>query len=199
MNKTLRTFLYIFIFSAIGAIIFLLYNPFESREVEFARKVITEKVKSKTNSIVKKEKQTPTMERFTYTSEKDGKVEWSLTSTSGTRSGDGDLINLEGIDLVFYSSDGSRNTLKAKTGSFVAKDSRVRLDGNIVLLSDKGLRLEADTLDYLVSKRVIETETSVSVHGDKFDIKGTGLKMDIDSGDFEFKSSVSGGFMYGFL
>lgn len=199
MNKAFRTFLYLFIICAIGAMAFILYNPTGNKQVETAKKIVTSKVNEKIKAVSGKEAPSPTLEKFTYSSTKDGKIEWSLTSISGTEADGGDLINLEGIDIVFYSTDGSENNLKASSGSFKASDGLVRLDGTVVLTTKEGLRMEAESLDYNVKKRIITSDSVVSLHGTRFDIRGTGLVMDIDSGEFELKNNVTGGFMYDFL
>lgn len=204
MNKGFRIFLYIFIFSSIGALVFFLYNPLGLQEVEVAKKVIEKKIGKKMSEVgggkvSKSPSSPPTLENFTYSSTKNGKTEWTLTSISGTEDDNGNLINLEGIDIIFYSADGSKNTLKAKTGSYDATTNKVKVDGDIVLLTHGGLRMEAESLDYSVNSKVIESSEVVSVHGSRFDIKGIGLTLDIESGDFEIKNKVSGGFMYDFL
>ena len=198
MNKGFRIFLYIFIFSAIGALVFFMYNPLGLDEFKVAKKVIEKKVK-KNISKIDKLKIPPTLENFTYSSTKNGKIEWTLTSTSGTEEDNGDLINLEGIDIIFYSNDGSSNSLKASSGSYDSSTNNVKVDGDIILLTHGGLRMEAESMDYNVLSKVIESKDIVSVHGGRFDIKGTGFTLDVESGEFEIKNKVSGGFMYDFL
>lgn len=168
MNRKVRIFLSAFIALSIAglvALIFLHRNPKNVLKVALKDSKIEVKI-----------------DKFHYSGNKEGRVEWVLDADSARRTEGGDLIVLDKLKLVFYAKSGKPYTLTAKEGRFRESTEEIEVEKDVTVESYEGYRMETDSLKYSVNSRVLSTDARVVITSKGMDVSGVGLRSDVDKG-----------------
>lgn len=68
----------------------------------------------------------------------------------------------------------------------------IEISGNVEILSDQGDRLHTDVLHYTHAKSAVHTDGAVSMWGDRMQISGVGMNINLKEGHLSLHSRVKG-------
>ncbi len=176
MNRKVRIFLSAFIVLSIAGLITLILLH---RSPQNALKV-----KLKDGKIEAR------IDKFHYSGNKGGRLEWVLDADSARRSEDSDLIVLDKLKLVFYAKNGKPYTLTAKVGSYRESTGEIEVEKDVIVESYDGYRMETQSLKYSVKSRVLWTDDPVVITSRDMDISGIGLRSDVDKGRIVLQKNI---------
>lgn len=121
-----------------------------------------------------------TIEGVTYIStNKDGTKEWELTADAAEYFDDKGLIHFDQVALTFFTDEGHQYTLSADLGIVDTETQDFRISGNVVGISDDGVRFSTQSLQYLAITREAKTGDSVLIESPRFDLRGQGMILDL--------------------
>ena len=176
MNRKFRIFLSAFIALSIAGLVALIFLHRSPKNVL--------KVALKDNKIEVK------IDKFHYSGNKEGRVQWVLDADSARRTEGGDLIVLDKLKLVFYTKSGKPYTLTAKEGRYRESTDEIEVEKDVTVESDEGYRMETDSLKYSVNSRVLSTDARVVITSKGMDVTGVGLRSDVDKGRIILKKNI---------
>ncbi len=130
------------------------------------------------------------MKRVRLVEKKGGHKEWELVAKRAEFDKVENKINLEDIKATFYPVDRKPITIISKKGIVNNENKDIKLSGDIFIKSDEGYNLNTESLLWVASKRMLETDDFVKITGEHFKITGNGLISNIDSQDIKIKSRV---------
>lgn len=130
------------------------------------------------------------MRRVRLVEKKGGHKEWELLARKAEFDKSENRINLEDIKATFYPVDRKPITISSKKGIVNNENKDIKLIGDVFIKSDEGYKLNTESLLWIASKRILETDDFVKITGERFKITGSGLISNIDSQDIKIKSRV---------
>lgn len=117
-------------------------------------------------------------------------VLWRLDAARARRMKGAEVADIEDITAVFQTSDNIPYTLTAKEGRFKESDGTLHLFGGVVMESKAGEKLTTESLDYFQSSREITTRDPVTITSSAIEIKGVGLRVELDTGKVRILKDV---------
>ncbi len=176
MNRKLRITLSVFIALSVAGLIILVFLRHQPKNIL--------KVALKDNKIEVK------IDKVHYSGNKGGRVEWVLDAESAKRSGNGDLLVLDTLKLIFYTKAGKTYTLTAKKGQYKESTGEIEVSGNVVVESEDGLSLKTERLKYSMNAKEITTEERVFITSKNMDVTGVGLLSEVDRGKIFLQKNI---------
>ncbi len=176
MNRKIRIFLTAFIALSIAGLVIVIFLHRSPKNVL--------KVSLKDSKIEVK------IDKFHYSGNKEGRVEWVLDADTARRTEGGDLIVLDKLKLVFYTKSGRPYTLTAKEGRYRESTEEIEVEKDVKVESDEGYRMETDSLRYSVNSRVLSTDARVVITSKDMDVTGVGLRSDVDKGRIILQKNI---------
>ncbi|MBI5810265.1 MAG: LPS export ABC transporter periplasmic protein LptC, partial [Deltaproteobacteria bacterium] len=85
-----------------------------------------------------------------YSSNRNGRVEWTLEAASAVRMKDGDTAILDEVDMVFYAKDGMSYRLKAKKARLMESEGVVEAEGDVTVSTSSGVGLKTKKIKHSV-------------------------------------------------
>jgi lipopolysaccharide export system protein LptC len=113
------------------------------------------------------------------TEEKEGAIRWQMEAKIAERYKKGKKTFLEDLRVTLYGEDGRVVTLQGDKGRIDEKTRDMEVNGDVVVTSSDGLRLETTSLKYNHSRREITTDAPVRIDGRGITISGVGLLMEL--------------------
>ncbi len=101
----------------------------------------------------------------------------------------------QGIYVEFYDNDGLSSTLKAERGVIDEQSHNLWVYGSVVIDSPEHGSLEADSLQWLEEKDLIETESHVILSTKRDVITGQGFEADPGLKNWTIRHNVQGQFV----
>lgn len=128
---------------------------------------------------------------FTTQESDSGMIKWRLTAPKASKFTAKDLVLLETPTILFFNDDGAlQTTLTSKYGELY-QDSRDMLAyGDVVVVSEDGDVLEADSLYWRDSDEKIVSNTFVKLRRGKDVLTGIGLECDYNLSAVNIKKDV---------
>lgn len=104
-----------------------------------------------------------------------------------------DLKKAKGVRVDFYDREGNHtSTLVADSGLIQEKKQSLKAIGNVVIVTEEGIKLETHSLRWDPQKRKIVTDDFVKITKKKDMVQGYGLEADEELKHFVIKKSVKG-------
>ena len=103
---------------------------------------------------------------------KDNKKEWDLSGN--TLEVFGNLIEMTNVTAKVYGNDAI--VLTSDTGSFNRNEGEVRLKDNVLIVSDSGMKMMSDTLNWMQNKDLVYTDDKVHIVRDNMVVQGLGAQ-----------------------
>jgi len=132
------------------------------------------------------------MKNIHFEQNRNGEQEWVLTA-SRLHSADGDAdLQLVDVSASFFGTKGSnRETdIRSQKARYNSDWNELRLQGEVLILNDKGYEMRTESLVYLEKERKIKTDSKVMVTGSNISVSGEGLVYDVATGDYSLEGNV---------
>lgn len=115
-----------------------------------------------------------------------GTSEWLLTTKQAKFFDDEQYVDLVKPSLIFNKKGQQDSTVKADEGVYDMLKSLITLNGNVVGVSlNEGATIKAKKAYYDVTRKIIWTDTDVSVTRGGVTVKGKGVKASSDLSEIE--------------
>jgi LPS export ABC transporter protein LptC len=132
---------------------------------------------------------------FSRSEVKNGKVKWKIDATRGEFFKDKNILKLIEPNVTVFRDDGEQFNLTSRTAMVHlinnTKVGGVDAEGNVVIVSNKGSRVESERLNYDSATHIITSDTFVHMRSDKFDASGTGFLANTETQEATFKKNVT--------
>ncbi|MBI5345277.1 MAG: LPS export ABC transporter periplasmic protein LptC [Deltaproteobacteria bacterium] len=132
-----------------------------------------------------------------YSSNRNGRMEWTLNAASAVRMKDDDTAILDEVDMVFYAKDGMSYRLKAKKARLMESEGVVEAEGDVTVSSASGVGLKTEKIKYSVKTARVTTNERVELRARGMVVTGAGLLSEIDKGRLflfkDVKAVLNGG------
>ena len=126
-----------------------------------------------------------------HTATRDGRTEWRLDAETAEYAPGKQEVTFRKLTVVFYPENDREITLTADRGVLKKETDDIEVSGN-VLVSDEGLLLKTERLDYKHDKKVISTSEPVHVKSDSWDLEAESMSMELNTGKTVFEGKVKG-------
>jgi len=100
------------------------------------------------------------------------------------------FFNMVRVKLV--TPEGKTFRMTGDRGKLQTDTKNIEISGNVEILSDRGDRLRTDVLHYTRAKDVVHTDGAVTMWGDKMQISGIGMILNLKQGELSLQSGVKG-------
>lgn len=127
-----------------------------------------------------------------------GTREWELWSEKAERHKEKDLLKLQTVKAVFFAASGVTFTVTGREGTVEVKTKDMRIDGNVITKSSNGYTFKTQSMNYESSKKTLTTSSAIEMlgpsdeKGSGLNLKGRGMKAQMEKGSMEVLSDVRG-------
>ena len=125
--------------------------------------------------------------KLTHTATRDGKTEWTLEAGSGQYLDENKTATIKDLMIAFYLDDGTITYLKADEGILNSQTNDIAVSGHIAI-ENKGYRLVTEKINYNHEKRIVYSDTPITIENDYLYLTADRLKLDL----IENKTYLSG-------
>jgi LPS export ABC transporter protein LptC len=122
--------------------------------------------------------------------DKSGSKEWELEARKAQHFLAENMTVLENIEASFYVREGGLIRMRGDKGRVHHATRDIEVQGNVLILSDKGYQLRTDGLQYVDSARRITSSDRVAIAGDGLEITGDGMCIDLVTGRLSMEGGV---------
>lgn len=109
-----------------------------------------------------------------------GEIEWEINAKVAHHFEGKDLLTLDGVKMFYYESKKRTILITGRQGRVKPSTKDIELLGDVFIKSSDGYKLRTNSLKYLSKSSLIYTQDRVSIEGNKFKIKGVGMKMNVN-------------------
>ena len=124
-----------------------------------------------------------------------GQLAYRLTSERSEHFPDSKRFDLQNPRVTSFQQDQPPWTLSANNGTATQGDEAIRLTNNVVgrhFLQQRTITLNTEALAFNPSKRVAESEKTVTITMPDAKTSGTGFRANLETGEFRLLSRVTG-------
>lgn len=122
--------------------------------------------------------------------DKNASKEWELDAKSAQYFKDENKIVLHSIELTFFSNEGKVYQLTADDGELYTDSKDVNVSGNVVVLTEEGYHIQADSFRYDAEERKILTNDRVHLSSKELVMTGKGMVVDLEEEKFYILEEV---------
>lgn len=173
----LRVFLILVIFLSVFSITFYFIKNFAHKEINLKIKDVNIQWDLKLQKVHVVEK-------------KRDRKEWELKADSTEMFNKENITILKNVRLKLYPENREEITVVGKKGNFNNNTKNMEIYGNVIVSSNDGYSLKTDSLKFISSKKVVETDDPVEISKDGINIIGKGLFSQLDKKELEIKRDV---------
>jgi LPS export ABC transporter protein LptC len=137
----------------------------------------------------------PRLQGLTYTQVEDGRRKWTLAAQGVRWDTEAEVAYLDQVRVRFFLKDDGWITLTGDTGSYDRKRNLVTLRGSVRGKSHEGMTLETELLTYSEEREVVETDSLVTISGERFHVTGKGMVVKVPQETVVFQSRVDSTFI----
>ena len=112
--------------------------------------------------------------------DKNASKEWELDAKSAQYFKGENKIVLQSIELTFFSDEGKVYKLTADDGELYTDSKDVNVSGNVVVLTEEGYHVRANSFKYSAEERKIFTNDRVSLRSKELVMTGKGMVVDLE-------------------
>lgn len=128
------------------------------------------------------------LKKINYTETREGKRIWTLTADSVDHSASDETTRLENIRMTFYDVRGDV-VLTAERGELREREREVTVSGDVVV-ENPDYALRTERLQYHNADRSIRTSEPVRLVGERMEVTGVGMRLDIETRQLKLLSAV---------
>lgn len=96
------------------------------------------------------------------------------------------------IHVKMLTPEGRVFRMTGDRGKLQTDTKDIEISGNVEILSDHGDRLRTDVLYYTHAKSAVHTDGAVTIWGDRMQIRGIGMIINLKEGQMSLQSKVKG-------
>ncbi len=119
-----------------------------------------------------------------------GFKEWTLDAQSAQMFEEEKKIALNSLKVIFFSAEDKGFTMVADHGELHTNSKDVTVSGNVVVTTDEGFKIEADSLQYSSRDRTISTTDLVTLRGKGMVMRGKGMVIDVENETLQLLQEV---------
>lgn len=109
-----------------------------------------------------------------------GKMEWELRARSADFFKEEGVTRLDAPKVIFFGNGDKRIELTGSKGEVFNNSNDLAVSGDVRIVSSDGYTLRSDFLRYYSEKKIVTTESKVSMKGKGIDMEGVGMVADIE-------------------
>jgi LPS export ABC transporter protein LptC len=133
------------------------------------------------------------MEGFTLVETHNGVKRVEVVGSQMIEHPDQQSLDVQDVKVDFYDEHGThQSVLTALAGTVDTQTSNMTVRGDVVVVTDDGVRLETEELTWLDERRRIVTELPVRIVRDTGEVRGVGLDTDPELREFRLGSRIEG-------
>ena len=102
----------------------------------------------------------------------------------------GSVANLVKPRMVYYGKNGMNTFVEGEKGLIDTDYNDVTLKGNVKVESDEGYVIESTEMKYVNKDKEVVTDSKVRIRGKGMNIKGLGMRVNLDSGIYHIYKNV---------
>ena len=96
------------------------------------------------------------------------------------------------VQVKLVTPEGRVFRMTGDRGKLQTDTKNIEISGNVEIHSDRGDRLRTDVLHYTHAKSAVHTDGAVTMWGDKVQIRGIGMTLNLKEGQLSLQSMVKG-------
>ena len=127
---------------------------------------------------------------FVYTEVGEGNSKWEVTADSAKYVKNEHLAIFDRVKVKLTTAEGKVFILTGDKGRMNTDKKDLQINGNVVIVSDKGDMFTTDYLDFNDAEKKAYTDAPVTMENKKMKIKGKGLTLFIKTGELKLSSLV---------
>ncbi len=112
--------------------------------------------------------------------DKNASKEWELNAKAAQYFKGENKVVFQSIELTFFSGEGKAYKLTADEGELHTDSKDVKVSGNVIVLTEEGYHVKADSFEYNAEERKIFTNDRVRLSGKELDMTGKGMVVDLE-------------------
>jgi lipopolysaccharide export system protein LptC len=124
---------------------------------------------------------------------RNGMTEWELRASSAEYTDEDKKAILHDLSLTFYLENSEKAFVYAQKGILNAGENDIRLSGNVTL-DKQGYNFQTEGLAYTYEKRLIHSETPVTLKGNSVYLSADTMTIDLNTNKIYLKGHVKGAF-----
>jgi LPS export ABC transporter protein LptC len=133
------------------------------------------------------------MREFTLVETHEGVRRVVLVGSHMTEQPDRHSVEVDSVKADFYDEEGEhQSVLTARSGTVQTETGDMVVRGDVVVVTDDGIRLETDELRWLNEKRRIVTDLPVRILREGGEVTGIGLETDPELREFRLGEQIEG-------
>ena len=133
------------------------------------------------------------MEGFTLVETHNGVKRVEVVGSQLTEHPDQQSLHVQDVKVDFYDENGDhQSVLTALAGRVDTETGNMTARGDVVVVTDDGVRLETEELTWLDERRRIVTELPVRIVRETGEVRGVGLDTDPELREFRLGSQIEG-------
>jgi LPS export ABC transporter protein LptC len=129
--------------------------------------------------------------KIKHSATRNGITEWELQAGSAEYVNEDKVAVLHDLSLTFYLKNNEKAFVRAKEGILKTDENDIRLTGD-VSLDKQGYNFQTERLVYAHEKRLIHSETPVTLKGDSVYLTADAMTIDLNTNKTVLKGHVKG-------
>lgn len=132
------------------------------------------------------------LDHLDYTQTENGIKRWTLKSERAEYLRDSQLVNLTGVDLLFFDAGSAGNvTLRADCGQLQEQTRQIDVRGDVVVTTASDDILETQSLHYDDQQRQLSTDQPFHYRSPQMTLEGIGLLLDLEKNTMFVEKDVT--------
>ncbi len=133
------------------------------------------------------------MEGFTLVETHNGMKRVEVVGSQMVEDPEQQVLNVREVKVDFYDEQGvHQSVLTARTGTVETQTGDMTVRGQVVVVTDDGVRLETEELRWLDDTRRIVTDLPVRIIRETGELRGVGLETDPELREFRLGNRIEG-------
>ncbi len=131
--------------------------------------------------------------KIKHSATRNGIAEWELEASSAEYINEDKAAILHDLSLTFHLKNNEKAFVYAKEGLLRIDESDIRLTGNVTM-NKQGYNFQTEQLVYTHKKRLIHSETPVTLKGNSVYLTADAMVIDLEANKTILKGHVEGAF-----
>jgi len=127
---------------------------------------------------------------FHYTEVGDPDATWEVDADSAKYMKKENMAYLRNVRIKLTTSDGTVYYLSGKEGRLHTDNRNIDISGDVEILSENGDRLTTDCLNYSYARKIVSTESRVTMQTTATEITGRGLALSLVNNQLTLFSDI---------
>ncbi len=132
------------------------------------------------------------LDQLNYTQTENGIKRWTLKSERAEYLRDNQLVNLTGVDLLFFNAgDAGDVTLRADRGQLQEETRQIDVQGGVVVTTSGDDVLNTAALHYDDQQQLLSTDQPFQYRNPQMTLEGIGLRLDLGKNTMFVEKNVT--------